>query len=85
MARLWADVVNCRGDDVTLVHFPEIGIRGNTHFPFLDLNNLEIADLLSKFLKEKRLNVRKNRPAYSKQLWKMLRASTISRSLAFSV
>jgi len=56
MARLWRDAVNRRGGDVTVVHLPEIGIRGNTHFPFSDLNNLEIADLLSKWLKEKELD-----------------------------
>jgi hypothetical protein len=56
MARLWRDAVNARGGDVTVVHLPEIGIRGNTHFPFSDLNNLEIADLMSKFLEKKRLN-----------------------------
>ena len=56
MARLWRDAVNRYGGDVTLVHLPEIGIRGNTHFPFSDLNNLQIADLLSEFLEEKGLN-----------------------------
>ncbi len=56
MARLWGQAVNRRGGDVTVVHLPEIGIRGNTHFPFSDLNNLEIADLLSKFLEKKGLN-----------------------------
>ena len=56
MARLWRDAVNRHGGDVTLVHLPEIGIRGNTHFPFSDLNNLEIADLLSEFLGKKGLN-----------------------------
>ncbi|HVO33400.1 MAG TPA: alpha/beta fold hydrolase [Elusimicrobiota bacterium] len=56
MARLWANAVNRRGGDVTVVHLPETGIRGNTHFPFSDLNNLEIADLLSKFLEKKGLN-----------------------------
>lgn len=56
MARLWADGVNRRGGDVTVVHLPAIGMRGNTHFPFSDINNLEIADLLSKFLKEKGLD-----------------------------
>jgi hypothetical protein len=56
MAKLWADAVNRRGGDVTVVHLPEIGIRGNTHFPFSDLNNLEIADLLSRFLEKKGLN-----------------------------
>jgi hypothetical protein len=56
MAQFWRDAVNSHGGDVTLVHLPEIGIRGNTHFAFSDLNNLEIADLLTKFLKEKGLD-----------------------------
>jgi pimeloyl-ACP methyl ester carboxylesterase len=56
MARLWADAVNRRGGDVTVVHLPEAGIRGNTHFPFSDLNNVEIADLLSGFLARKGLD-----------------------------
>jgi hypothetical protein len=53
MARLWVDAVNKHGGDARLVHLPEIGIRGNTHFLFSELNNVEIADLVSKFLAEK--------------------------------
>lgn len=56
MARLWADAVNRRGGDVTVVCLPDIGIRGNTHFPFSDLNNIEIADELSRFLAAKGLD-----------------------------
>ena len=56
MARLWQATVNKHGGDVTLVHLPKIGIKGNTHFPFSDLNNVEIADLVSKFLAEKKLD-----------------------------
>ncbi|MEZ2415543.1 alpha/beta fold hydrolase [Muriicola sp. E247] len=56
MARKWRDVVNNYGGDVTVVHLPEIGIEGNTHFPFSDLNNLEIANHLSIWLKEKNLD-----------------------------
>ena len=56
MARLWRDAVNKRGGDVTLVHLPELGIRGNTHFPFSDLNNVQIADLMSEFLTKKGLD-----------------------------
>jgi hypothetical protein len=33
MAKKWRDVVNRHSGDVTLVHLPEIAIRGNTHFP----------------------------------------------------
>lgn len=56
MARLWRDAVNRHGGDVTVVHLPEIGIKGNTHFPFSDLNNIQIADLMSEWLKKKRLD-----------------------------
>lgn len=56
MARAWRDAVNRHGGKVTLVHLPEIGIKGNTHFPFSDLNNLQIADLVSDFLHQNRLD-----------------------------
>jgi hypothetical protein len=56
MARLWMDAVNRHGGDVTVLHLPEIGIKGNTHFPFSDLNNVKIADLMSEWLKEKGLD-----------------------------
>ena len=56
MAKLWTDAINKHGGDVTLVHLPAIGIKGNTHFPFSDLNNVEIASLMSKWLREKKLD-----------------------------
>jgi hypothetical protein len=56
MARLWRETVNKHGGDVTVVHLPAIGITGNTHFPFSDLNNVQIADLVSKYLAEKGLD-----------------------------
>lgn len=58
MARKFAETVNRHGGKAEVIHLPEIGIRGNTHFPFSDLNNLEIADMLSKWLAEKKLDVR---------------------------
>jgi pimeloyl-ACP methyl ester carboxylesterase len=56
MARKWRDAVNRHGGDVTVVHLPEVGVRGNTHFPFSDLNNQQVADLMSKFLADKKLD-----------------------------
>lgn len=41
--------------EVLVQHLPEIGIRGNTHFLMSDLNNVQIADLVSTFLTEKKL------------------------------
>jgi len=56
MARRWRDVVNRHGGDVTVVHLPEVGVFGNTHFPFSDLNNVTVANLMSRFLADKRLD-----------------------------
>lgn len=56
MARLWAATINKHGGDATVVHLPEIGIKGNTHFAFSDLNNIEVANELSKWLKQKKLD-----------------------------
>ncbi len=56
MARLWVEAINRRGGDARLVHLPEIGIRGNTHFIMSDLNNAQIADLVSRFIAEKKLD-----------------------------
>jgi len=38
------------------VHLPEIGIRGNTHFLMSDLNNTQIANLMSDWLAKKGLD-----------------------------
>ncbi|QDE97358.1 hypothetical protein [Myxococcus xanthus] len=56
MARFWRDAINRHGGDATVVHLPELVIRGSTHFPFSDTNNVEIANLLSKFLAEQHLD-----------------------------
>ena len=56
MARLWAEAVNRHGGDATVVFLPEAGLKGNTHFPFSDLNNLAVADIFSQWLKEKKVD-----------------------------
>lgn len=55
MARRWAAVVNRYGGDATVVRLPDVGLHGNTHFPFSDLNNTEVADEMHKFLSAKGL------------------------------
>lgn len=56
VAEAWRDTVNQHGGDVTLVHLPDIGIEGNTHFPMSDLNNAQIAELMATWLKDKNLD-----------------------------
>jgi hypothetical protein len=55
MARLWVQAVNRHGGDATVVCLPDIGMHGNTHFPFSDLNNIEVADEMVRFLASKGL------------------------------
>ena len=57
-SRHFAEAVNRRSGDVRVLHLPEIGIKGNTHAAFADLNNLEIAEVVEKFLAEKKLDGR---------------------------
>ena len=52
MAQKFVDLVNSMGGNARLIHLPDIGIFGNTHFAMSDLNNVQIADLFSKFLRE---------------------------------
>ena len=54
--RTGAKMLNALGGDVTVVHLPEIGLHGNTHFPMSDLNNLDVAEHLAKWLHEKNLD-----------------------------
>lgn len=56
LTRAWAKLINENGGDAKVVHLPEMGLKGNTHFPFSDLNNAEVAALLKAWLKEKGLD-----------------------------
>lgn len=57
-AQYMVDAINRHGGDAENLLLPDIGITGNAHFPMLELNNVEIADLLSVFLAEKGLDER---------------------------
>lgn len=55
-ARAFVDAINRRGGDATLLVLPDMGIRGNTHAPFADTNNLEVARLMEEWLHKKGLD-----------------------------
>ena len=57
-AKQFVAIVNERGGDATYLELPEAGIRGNSHFPMADLNNLEIAGIVENFLSEHGLDSR---------------------------
>ena len=56
LMKIWAKMLNDLGGDVTVIHLPEVGLHGNTHFPMSDLNNIEVTDLLSEWLHTKALD-----------------------------
>ena len=56
LMRKWVALINKYGGDAMVVHLPEIGLHGNTHFPFSDLNNLQVAEQMAKWLHEKGLD-----------------------------
>ena len=55
LMRRWAEMLNEHGGDVTVIHLPEVGMHGNTHFPMSDLNNKEVAELMFQWLEERGL------------------------------
>jgi hypothetical protein len=57
-SRRWAEIVNKHGGKAEVLLLPDAGLRGNTHIPFADLNNVAVADLLSKFLAQHGLDKR---------------------------
>lgn len=57
MAKKFVAVVNRHGGHAEIVHLPDIGIKGNTHFLMSDLNNQQIADLMANWLHKQGLDV----------------------------
>jgi pimeloyl-ACP methyl ester carboxylesterase len=57
-SRLFAEALNKQGGNASILHLPDAGLRGNSHFMFSDLNNVEVADQMSKFLSAKGLDGR---------------------------
>ena len=50
--------INRHGGNASMLSLPDLGIYGNTHFMYSDMNNVEIADLMSKFLHDQKLDKR---------------------------
>jgi pimeloyl-ACP methyl ester carboxylesterase len=48
--RMFADRLNRLGGRAEFQLLPDAGVRGNSHFMFSDLNNVQVADQLSAFL-----------------------------------
>ncbi len=56
MAQQFVTAVNQHGGDATLVHLPDIGIKGNSHFLMAEKNNVQLAELMNQWLHSKGLD-----------------------------
>ncbi|MBH5328940.1 alpha/beta fold hydrolase [Eikenella sp. S3360] len=56
MAKQFVAAINRHGGDATLIHLPERGIRGNSHFLMGEKNNEQLADIMEQWLQEKGLD-----------------------------
>lgn len=57
--RKFVDLLNARGGKAEILFLPSVGLKGNTHIPFADLNNVAVADQLSAFLHRNRFDLRR--------------------------
>lgn len=58
LARLFVEKVNKYGGKAEILILTDAGLHGNTHIPFADMNNVAVADLMSKFLAKNGLDKR---------------------------
>lgn len=55
-SKQFIELINEHGGNAELLMLRDAGLIGNTHIPFADMNNIEVADLLSEFLAENDLD-----------------------------
>jgi len=48
--RRFVELINRQGGQAEIVELAKAGLKGNTHLPFADLNNVAVADLMERFL-----------------------------------
>jgi hypothetical protein len=56
MSKQFVASVNAHGGHAEVLMLPSVGLEGNTHLPFADLNNVQVADQLALFLKKNKLD-----------------------------
>lgn len=55
-SRQFARLINERGGKAEVLELPSRGLHGNTHIPFADLNNRDVAEILLQFVREQSLD-----------------------------
>lgn len=57
LSQQFVAIVNAHGGHAQLLMLPSVGLTGNTHIAFDDLNNVQVADQLSRFLHRNKLDL----------------------------
>ena len=57
-SKAFVDLINKYGGHAEILSLPAVGLHGNTHLAFADLNNVQVADQLSAFLDRNHLSGR---------------------------
>ena len=55
---MFVDALTKQGGNAQVLHLPDVGLYGNSHFMFSDLNNVAVADQLLLFLEKQGLAAR---------------------------
>jgi pimeloyl-ACP methyl ester carboxylesterase len=53
----FVSALNAQGGKASVLHLPDAGLLGNSHFMFSDLNNIAVADQMSLYLQVQALDV----------------------------
>jgi hypothetical protein len=58
LCQQFVEILNRHGGHAEILELPRVGLRGNTHLAFADMNNVQVADQLSAFLARNKLDQR---------------------------
>jgi pimeloyl-ACP methyl ester carboxylesterase len=57
-SKMFVEALNKQARNASVLHLPSVGLYGNSHFMFSDLNNTEVANQLAVFLNQAGLDAR---------------------------
>lgn len=52
----WVDAVNRHGGNAKNLFLPEVGVTGNTHYPYADTNAEQVAAAINRWIREQKLD-----------------------------
>jgi pimeloyl-ACP methyl ester carboxylesterase len=53
---IWAETINNHGGNAKVLTLPDVGVYGNTHYPFADTNHRQVADQIKLWMAQQGLD-----------------------------